>query len=65
MATYSSNKGGSIRLTYGEQTCGCQEVGGRGVKGWEFGISKGKLLYIRWINTRPYSIAQGTIFNIL
>ena len=29
-----------------EQTCGCQ--GGR--KDWEFGISRGKLLYIGWIN---------------
>ena len=28
-------------------------------KGWEFGISRYKLLYIGWINNK------GTIFNIL
>ena len=40
---------------------------GRGPEGgmdWEFGISRCKLLYIRWI-TRSYCIAQGFIFSIL
>ena len=33
-----------------EQICGCQGgEDGRG-KGWEFGIGRGKLLYIGWIN---------------
>ena len=33
-----------------EQTCACQgEVVGRGM-GWEFGISRCKLIYIEWIN---------------
>ena len=31
-----------------EQTCGCQ---GR-VVDWEFGISRFKLLYIKWINNK-------------
>ena len=32
-----------------EQTCGCQGGSGEGMD-WEFGISRGKLLYIEWIN---------------
>ena len=32
---------------------------------WEFGISRGKLLYIGWRNNKAYCIAQGTIFHIL
>ena len=32
--------------TFRKQTCGCQGGGGRGGKEWEFGISRGKLLYI-------------------
>ena len=41
--------------------------GGRGGGGkvWEAGISRCKLLYIGWINTRSCCIAQGIIFNIL
>ena len=30
---------------YREQTCGCQGEEGWGGMGWEFGISRGKLLY--------------------
>jgi len=30
--------------------------GDRGGREWEFGISRGKLLYIKWINRRPYYI---------
>ena len=44
-----------------EQIYGCQGGG----MAWEFGISRNKLLYIEWITTRSYCIAQGTIFNIL
>ena len=33
-----------------EQTCGCQR-GGEGMDG-EFGISRCKLLYIKWINNK-------------
>ena len=35
-----------------EQTCGCQGGGGGGGKGWEFGISRCKLVYIGWINNK-------------
>ena len=34
-----------------EQTCGCQGGSGEGMD-WEFGISRGKLLYIGWINNK-------------
>ena len=41
------------RLTrYREQTCSCQVGAGEGGKGWEFGISRGKLLYKEWINNK-------------
>ena len=46
-----------------EQICHCQGKGdARGVD-WEFRISRSKLLYIGWRNTRSYCIAQKTIFN--
>ena len=32
---------------------------------WEPGVSRCKLLYIEWINTRSYCKAQRTIFHIL
>ena len=32
---------------------------------WEFGISRGKWLYIEWIRKRSSRTAQGTICNIL
>ena len=31
----------------------------------EFGISRGKLLYIGWINNKGLLYSIGTIFNIL
>lgn len=40
-----------------EQPRGCQGVGGEG-GGWEFGISRCKLVYIGWINNKVlYSIS--------
>ena len=33
-----------------EQTCGCQ--GGEGGMDWEFGVSRGKLLHLEWINNK-------------
>ena len=45
----------------GEQTCGCQgEWGGSGM-GWEFGLSRCKLLHLEWISNGICFIAQGTI----
>ena len=32
---------------------------------WETGVSRCKLVYIEWTNTRSYCTAQGTIVNIL
>ena len=52
-----------------EQTCGCQGEGGGGWggegKGWEFGISRGKRLYIGWIKNKALLYSTGTIFSIL
>ena len=42
-----------------EQTCGCQGVGGRGGKELEFGISRGILLYIGWINSKVLLYSTG------
>ena len=33
--------------------------GGRGGKDWEFGISRGKLLYIQWINNKVLLYGTG------
>ena len=40
------------------------EEGGRRLQ-WEFEVSRCQLFYIEGIGTKSYSIAQGTIFNIL
>ena len=60
-STYLWNKN---RLTDTETRLWLPRLVGRGGKNWEFGISRGKLLHIEWIN-RSYYIAQGTIFSIL
>ena len=41
--------------------------GERGRKGmeWEFGISRCKLVYTRWINNKVLLYSTGSIFNIL
>ena len=49
---------------YREEAYGCQRWGGVGGKNWEFGINRGKLLYIGWISNKVL-YSQGTIFNIL
>ena len=36
---------------------GCLGGGGAGGKDWKFGISRGKLLLIEWINKELYSIS--------
>ena len=45
--------------------CGCQQGGGWGRDGVEAGVSRCKLLYMEWINSRSYCIAQRIIFSIL
>ena len=42
-----------------EQTCGCQRGAGRGGKDWEFGMNRGKLLYIGWINNKVLLYSTG------
>ena len=45
---------------HGEQTYGCQG-GGKSREGivWEFGISRCKLLYIEWINSKVLLYSSG------
>ena len=42
-----------------EQTCGCQGGGWWGGMDWEFGISRCKLLYIGWINSKVLLYSTG------
>ena len=49
---------------YREQTCGCQGERGRGEKYWEFGISRCKLLYARWINNKVLLYSTGKLYSI-
>ena len=45
---------------YREWTCGCQGGGEcGGVKGWEFGVSRCKLLYIGCINNKVLLYSTG------
>ena len=51
-----------------EQTCGCQGSGwggGRGGKEWEFEISRGKRLYIGWINNKVLPYSTGNYIQYL
>ena len=43
-----------------EQTYGCQKVAGWGGKDWGFGINRGKLVYMRWINNKILLYSTGT-----
>ena len=42
-----------------EQICGCQGRGGRVRMDWEFGVSRHKLLYIDWINSKVLLYRTG------
>ena len=42
---------------YREKTCGCQ--GGGGVRDWEFGVSRCKLLNIGWKNNKALLHSTG------
>ena len=50
-----------------EQTCGCQRGWGGGGRDWEFGISRCKLLYIEWINSKvlPYSTGNYIQYHVI
>ena len=45
--------------SHGEQTSDCQGAGGRAGKKWEFGVSRGKLLYTEWINNKVLLYSTG------
>ena len=44
-----------------------REGEGGGEKDWEFGISRGKLLYIEWINSKVllYSTGNSTQYSVI
>ena len=48
-----------------EQTGSCPGGEGWRKDGGEVGVSRCKLLYIKWIYTRSCCVAQGTAVNIL
>ena len=48
-----------------ELTCGCQVGMGWGGMECEFGISRDKLLYTGWINSKVLLYSTAIIFNIL
>ena len=50
-----------------EQMCNCQERGDGGRMEWEFGISRCKPLYRRWINNRVllYRIGNNTQYPVI
>ena len=43
-----------------KKTCGCRRKRCRGEKDWEFGISRGKLLAIGWINNKVLLYSTGS-----
>ena len=58
MAQINLSMKGKQTHRHREQTCGCQGGrGGGGGRDWEFGVSRCKLSYTRWINNKvlPYS----------
>ena len=44
---------------HGEETCGCQEGGGRNEMDLEFGVSRYKLLYSEWIGSKILLYSPG------
>ena len=46
-----------------EQTCGYQGGEAGGGKDWEFGISRCKLVYIRWINNKVLLYSTGNYIH--
>ena len=43
-----------------EETCGCQAGGGGRGMGWEFGVSRCKLLHLEWINNKALIYSTGS-----
>ena len=48
-----------------EQTCGCQGRGGGSGIEWEFGVSRGKLLHLEWINNKVLIYSTGKYIQSL
>ena len=48
-----------------EQTCGCQGGCSGGGMDREFGISRGKLVYIEWINNKVLLYSTGNYIQYL
>ena len=44
---------------YGEEACGCQEIGGGSWMDWEFGVSRCKLLHLKWISSKILLYGTG------
>ena len=44
---------------HGEQACGCQEGQGGSGRDWEFGVSRCKLLHLKWINNEIMLYSSG------
>ena len=42
-----------------EQTCGCQGVRGKEWDGWEFGVSRCKLLHLEWLSNKVLLYSTG------
>ena len=57
----------SYQTDSGEQTCGCQRVGGAGGGGkdWEFEISSHKLVYTEWITDKVLLCSTGNYIQYL
>ena len=57
----STNEPFHRKETHGlrEQTCGCQEGGGRSERDWEFGINRCKLLPLEWISNEILLCSTG------
>ena len=52
---------------YQEETSGCKGGGVGGGMGWEFGVSRCKLLYLGWINNKVllYSIGNYIQYPVI
>ena len=49
----------------GEQTCGCQGVGGESGMDWEFGVSRCKLFHLEWISNEVLLYSTGNYIQSL
>ena len=55
------------RLRPREQICGCRGGGGREGMKWEFGVSRGTVSYMGWINSKVllYSIGNYIQYPVI